>query len=64
MLLAELHCDKQRLDGDSGLPLAQVNGALAEELKDIHALSIKKVWTPAQAQQQQQQQQAAAATAG
>lgn len=40
--------------------LVQVNGALTEELKDIHALSIKKVWTPAQ---QQQQQQAAAATA-
>jgi stress-induced morphogen len=39
--------------------VAQVNGALSEELKDIHALSIKKVWTPAQ-----QQQQAAAATAG
>ena len=43
------------------MSLAKVNGALMEELRDIHALSIKKVWTPAQ--QQQQQQQAAAATA-
>ena len=28
--------------------MAQVNGALQEEMKDIHALSIKRVWTPAQ----------------
>lgn len=26
----------------------QVNSALKEELKDMHALSIKKCWTPAQ----------------
>lgn len=29
---------------------AQVNAALEEELKSIHALSIKRVWTPAQQQ--------------
>lgn len=27
-----------------------VNDALKEEMKDIHALSIKKCWTPAQQQ--------------
>ena len=39
----------------------QVNDALKEEMKDIHALSIKKALTPAQqvaaATQQQQQPQ-------
>lgn len=29
-----------------------VNSALEEELKAIHALSIKRCWTPAQQQQQ------------
>ncbi|KAM6563563.1 hypothetical protein CsatB_023561 [Cannabis sativa] len=31
-----------------------VNGALAEEMKDIHALSIKKALTPEQWKQQQE----------
>ncbi|CAN1288095.1 Protein BOLA2 [Linum perenne] len=31
-----------------------VNGALAEEMKEIHALSIKKASTPEQWKQQQE----------
>lgn len=34
-----------------------VNAALAQEMKEIHALSIKKVLTPNQWNEQQQQQQ-------
>jgi stress-induced morphogen len=51
------------------LPLARhrlIMGALKEEMKTIHALSVKAAWTPAQQQaaQQQQQQPAAGAATG
>eukprot|EP00955_Chlamydomonas_euryale_P043040 352476-Chlamydomonas_euryale.AAC.20 len=36
-----------------GVYMMQVNDALKEEMKDIHALSIKKAITPAQQQAQQ-----------
>lgn len=42
---------------------AQVHEALAEEMAHIHALSIKRAWTPEQSQQQQQQAGAPAAVA-
>lgn len=35
------------------LCVPQINEALKEELKTIHALSIKKSWTPAQQEKQQ-----------
>jgi hypothetical protein len=34
-----------------------VNAALSEEMKEIHALSIRKALTPQQWKEQQQQQQ-------
>ncbi|KAI5604251.1 hypothetical protein POPTR_001G309200v4 [Populus trichocarpa] len=38
-----------------------VNAALVEEMKEIHALSIKKAVTPAQWKQQQETQQSTSA---
>ncbi|KAG5254233.1 transcription regulator [Salix suchowensis] len=38
-----------------------VNAALEEEMKEIHALSIKKAVTPAQWKQQQETQQSTSA---
>ena len=45
-ILTPTDCNNSECGSSSSLfSLLQVNAALKEELKDIHALSIKKCWT-------------------